>query len=178
MLRGNEGYLTQEWSWDGWKQINSLTGQWEKKSKSAAERTTQLLTKRHPRLGLLQQQRQCVSEGISRWGRNGSNVSTWTAAATTARNGQSTLRAAQHEQEGMHGGAERAEKDGEEQRWDPPLARSPTATSGWGSATRSCTLPWSARLCVPAVCCWKPSELLRFGEWQRECSNVCRESTR
>ena len=128
MLRGNEGYLTQEWSWDGWKQINSLTGQWEKKSKSAAERTTQLLTKRHPRLGLLQQQRQCVSEGISRWGRNGSNVSTWTAAATTARNGQSTLRAAQHEQEGMHGGAERAEKDGEEQRWDPPLARSPTAT--------------------------------------------------
>ena len=128
VLRGHEGHPSQERGRDGLKQINSFTGQWEKKSKSAAERTTQLLTKRHPRLGLLQQQRQCVSEGISRWGRNGSNVSTWTAAATTARNGQSTLRAAQHEQEGMHGGAERAEKDGEEQRWDPPLARSPTAT--------------------------------------------------
>lgn len=28
----------------------------------------------------------------------------------------------------MHGGAERAQKDGEQQRWDPPLARPPTAT--------------------------------------------------
>ena len=28
----------------------------------------------------------------------------------------------------MHGGAERAQTDGEQQRWDPPLARPPTAT--------------------------------------------------
>ena len=28
----------------------------------------------------------------------------------------------------MHGGAERAQKDGEQQQWDPPLARPPTAT--------------------------------------------------
>ena len=47
--------LNQEQSRDGLKQINSFTGQWQKKSKSAAERTTQLLTKGRPRLGPLQQ---------------------------------------------------------------------------------------------------------------------------
>ncbi len=106
----------------------------------------------------------------------------------------------------MHGGAERAQKDGEQQRWDPPLARPPTATGlqqgaapcrgqhgsvcqlcaagngtathRYGTATRSCTLPWSAWLCVPAVCCWKAPGRLRVGEWQRKSWIICRDSTR
>ena len=51
-----------------------------------------------------------------------------------------------------------------------------TATHRYRTATRSCTLPWSAWLCVPAVCCWKAPGWLRVGEWKS--SNICRDSTR
>ena len=118
--------MNQERSRDELKQINSFTGQWEKKSKSAAEQHNPL-QKGTPDWG------SCSSRGSASWkGFHGGEEIAPTsalgaAAATTLRNGQSTLRAAQHEEEGMHGCAERAEKDGEQQWWNPPLAQSPTA---------------------------------------------------
>ena len=118
------------------------------------------------RLGLLEQQGQCIWEGISRWGRNRSNISTWSSCCNdpekrTKRSEGSAARA------GRNARWCRKSREG----WRRAAVGSPfgTVTHRYGTLQQEA----AARLCVPAVCCWKPPDLLRLGEWQRRCSNVC-----
>ena len=114
-------------------------------------------------------------EGISRWGRNCSNICTCSSCCNDPE------KWAEHsEGSAARGGRNARWCRTSAEGWRAAAVGSPfgTATHRYGTATRSCTLPWSAWLCVPAVCCWKAPGRLRVGEWQRKSSNICRDSTR